>query len=106
MTTPTTREELHRLAARRHYEGWFGALIGCCEPSWDELGEERQSRFIEATAHMHEALEAAGLAVVPVEATGAMCEAGSDLVDVPPISTSQADYAYTAMLNASPFAHE
>ena len=49
------------------------------------------------------ALRAQGYAVVPREASAAMCEAGSahDRKDIPPVTTSQADAVWTAMLAAA-----
>lgn len=45
--------------------------------------------------------------IVPVTATNGMCECGAAHEGpVPPISTSQADYAYAAMLTASPDASQ
>ena len=103
MNTPTTREEVIEVMARAlHKDEWAG------QPGPEPFKVARNYWMKSATAAL-EALEAAGLAVVPVEATEEMdlrgCESDlCDYSDAPSgLQSDSVKSIYTAMLDASPY---
>lgn len=42
---PLQDEPLVEMAARTAYDAYYESLIGCCEPSWDELPESHRERM-------------------------------------------------------------
>lgn len=102
MTTPTTREELIEIMARAFIES-----MKTRSDTPDKFGENAVKGAMLAMPDALTALEAAGLAVVPVEATEEMLEdAGAIEGWAEYAEPDDADRChtewYTAMLNAAP----
>ena len=72
-----TRDELIEAMARAHYANYFEGLEDV-EPAFSEQPESHQDRMREAMKAALAAIEAQGMAIVPVEATDAMLMAGAD----------------------------
>lgn len=95
MTAPATRADVVELIAR--------VLFGDdqCNTHWSRLSDLRKEEFLSDGDAILDALEAAGVRLVPAEATEKMADAGwIDKEDVAPSEI------YHAMLANSPYAPE
>lgn len=95
---------ISEIMAKAHFEDYFGTVLGCCEPSWNDYPRDQKFKMRSAMAAAIAALEEAGFVIAPKEPTEDMTTHGKvkgNIDDLDP-TRNEVKLIYKAMLAAAP----